>query len=250
MTRFHIALLLAFAACLAGFILKSTALMVVAILLFVTVFALGVTFPQMKFFGPFICEGNPDSRAIALTFDDGPDPGSTVALLDLLRERNVSAAFFCIGKRINNHPEVASRIVKEGHLLENHSYSHSNFTNVFMGRRLRDELERTRSAIQKAAGSKPSCFRPPMGLSNALIFQVARALNFRVVGWSARGLDTITKDPERIVNRIIRQLKPGAIILLHDGDIPAERLVVTVKTLLDRLQGLGYEVVRLDRLLS
>jgi peptidoglycan-N-acetylglucosamine deacetylase len=89
-----------------------------------------------------------------------------------------------------------------------------------------------------------------MGLSNALIFEVATALNFRVVGWSARGLDTITNDPQRIVNRIIRQLKPGAIILLHDGNIPADRLVLTVKTLLDRVNALGYEVVRLDRLIS
>jgi peptidoglycan-N-acetylglucosamine deacetylase len=250
MSRFQITLLISLAACLAGFILKSPALIIVTILVFIAVSPLGVTFPQMKFFGPFICEGNSDRRAIALTFDDGPDPGSTAPLLDLLRDRNVPAAFFCIGKHVDHHPDVASRIVKEGHLLENHSYSHSNFTNLFMAPRLRDELERTRSAIHKAAGSKPSCFRPPMGLSNALIFKVATALNFRVVGWSARGLDTITNDPQRIVNRIIRQLKPGAIILLHDGNIPADRLVLTVKTLLDRVNALGYEVVRLDRLIS
>src|SRR5689334_5388428 len=106
MSRFHIALVLALAACLTGFILKSTALIVVPIFIFLTVFALGVAFPQMKFFGPFICEGTHDGRAVAITFDDGPDPRSTAPLLDLLRERNVPAAFFCIGKRIDEYPEV------------------------------------------------------------------------------------------------------------------------------------------------
>jgi peptidoglycan/xylan/chitin deacetylase (PgdA/CDA1 family) len=89
-----------------------------------------------------------------------------------------------------------------------------------------------------------------MGLSNPRIFQAARALDLKVVGWSARGLDTQATDPEKIVHRIARKLKPGAIILLHDGNIPAERLVATVKLLLGRLRLLGYEVVRLDRILT
>jgi len=250
MTRFQITVLAALVGCLAGLFLKNPLIVFLAAALFVIAFGLGIIFPQMKFFGPFICEGKPGSRAVALTFDDGPDPGSTVPLLDLLRERNVPAAFFCIGQRIDAHPEVVSRIVKEGHLIENHSYSHSNFTNLFTVPRLRRELERTHAAIQKAGGLKPTCFRPPMGLSNPVIFQAARTLGLRVVGWTARGLDTRVMDTNRVVERIIRRVKPGAIILLHDGNIPAERLVLTVKTLLDRVQGLGYEVVRLDRLLS
>jgi peptidoglycan/xylan/chitin deacetylase (PgdA/CDA1 family) len=89
-----------------------------------------------------------------------------------------------------------------------------------------------------------------MGLSNPRVFRVARSLGLTVVGWSARSLDTMISEPERIVARIERQLAPGAIILLHDGNIPAERLVVTVKMLLQRLRALGYEVVRLDRMLT
>ena len=79
-----------------------------------------------------------------------------------------------------------------------------------------------------------------MGLSNPRIFIVARRLGLKVIGWTARGLDTKLSDPEQIVARIVRKLTPGAIILLHDGNIPAARLVLTVKTLLDTLRALGY----------
>ena len=89
-----------------------------------------------------------------------------------------------------------------------------------------------------------------MGLSNPRVFRAARELGLTVIGWTARGLDTRLTDPERIVARIVRRLKPGAIVLLHDGNIPASRLVATVKLLLDSLRERGYEVVRLDRMLK
>jgi peptidoglycan/xylan/chitin deacetylase (PgdA/CDA1 family) len=89
-----------------------------------------------------------------------------------------------------------------------------------------------------------------MGLSNPRIFRVARALGLTVIGWTARGLDTKLTEPEQIVARIVRKLQPSAIILLHDGNIPAKRLLPTVKTLLDTLSALGYEVVRLDKMLQ
>ena len=88
-----------------------------------------------------------------------------------------------------------------------------------------------------------------MGLSNPRVFSAARSLGLTVVGWTARGLDTKLTDPDRIVARIVRRLRPGAIILLHDGGIPPERLVATVTILLEKIRTLGYEIVRLDRLL-
>ena len=187
---------------------------------------------------------------MALTFDDGPDVRSTPALLELLKTAGVKAAFFCVGRRVAAHPELAARIAQEGHLLANHSYSHSYATNFFTVARLRAELTQTQAAIQKATGAVPASFRPPMGLTNPRIFRVARKLGLTVVGWTARGLDTKVTEPERIVKRILRKLRPSAIILLHDGNIPPERLVTTVKTLLDSLRALGYEVVRLDKVLQ
>jgi peptidoglycan/xylan/chitin deacetylase (PgdA/CDA1 family) len=115
---------------------------------------------------------------------------------------------------------------------------------------LRTELKNAQDAIQTATGVAPKCFRPPMGLSNPRVFRAARETGLTVIGWSARGLDTKLADPQEIVSRICRRVQPGAIILLHDGNIPAERVLTTVKTLLDRLRALDYEVVRLDQLLN
>jgi len=217
---------------------------------FVIVVGLGVAIPQFSFFGPYVCRGNTSRRCVALTFDDGPDASSTPVLLELLRNAKVEATFFCIGKRVEANAELVARILREGHLLENHSYAHSNTTNFFSVKRLRNDLAQAQTAIEQATGIAPKCFRPPMGLSNPRVFRVARALGLTVVGWSARGFDTRVTNPERIVAQITRSLGPGAIILLHDGNIPPERLVATVKLLLDRLHKLGYEVVRLDRLLT
>jgi len=212
--------------------------------------ALGAVFPRLQFYGPFQCRLATTRRQVVLTFDDGPDPASTPPLLDVLKEAGVRATFFGVGHRVDEFPKLAARIVREGHRLENHSYSHLHRTNIMTVKRLRTEMERTQAAIQRATGVVPTLFRPPMGLSNPRVFRAARALGLTVVGWSARGLDTVRKDPERIVKRIVRQLKPGAIILLHDGCIPADRLLRTVKTLLDTLETLGYEVVPLESLPS
>ena len=214
------------------------------------VVGLGVAFPGLSLFGRYVCQGKTARRCLALTFDDGPDARSTPALLDYLSGTGVQVAFFGVGKRVAQYPELAARIVREGHLLENHSYTHSHFMNFFTQARLRTEMERTQAVIQKTTGVAPTCFRPPMGLSNPRVFRAARALGLTMVGWSARGLDTQRPESERVVATIARRLAPGAIILLHDGDIPSCRLVATVKTLLDTVRGLGYEVVRLDQILK
>jgi len=222
----------------------------VILFIFMVVTGLGVALPQLRLFGNFICSGDRSKKRVALTFDDGPDPRSTPQLLELLREQKIPAAFFCIGRRVDENRELAARIVREGHLVENHSFAHSNFTNFYPRARLRTELQSAQRAIETACGTKPKLFRPPVGLSNPNTFRTARDLNLQVIGWSIRSLDTVIAEPEKILARIRRGLAPGAIILLHDGNIPAGKLVATVKSLLDTLRGLGYEVVRLDELLK
>jgi len=249
-SRFQILRVVALLLAVVAVLLRSWVLFSLVVLAFLAVIALGVKIPQLRLFGPYICRGAGTGRRVALTFDDGPDPRSTPALLELLREAKVEAAFFCIGQRVAEHPSLAARIVHEGHLLENHSYSHSHATNVFTEPRLKTELTKTQIAIEEAAGVIPKFFRPPLGLSNPRIFRVARALGLTVIGWTARGFDTKLTEPKQIVARIIRKLQPSAIILLHDGNIPADRLVTTVKILLDTLRGLDYEVARLDKVLT
>jgi len=250
MSRFHITLIIALLLAAVALASGSFFLLVTAMVALIFRVGLGVAIPQMNFFGPFICRGDNSQRRVALTFDDGPDARSTPALLDVLRDETIEATFFCIGKNAEANRELTARLLREGHLLGNHTFNHSNFTNSFTAARLRGELVETQTAIQDATGFAPQWFRPPMGLSNPRTFRVAQALGLKVIGWSARGLDTLGGDPQKIVARIVRRLEPGAIILLHDGNIPADRLVLTVKLLLANLRERGYEVARLDKILK
>lgn len=250
MTRFHILAMSTALASVAAIALGNYAAIGVIIAVFLVAMGLGVALPQWRMFGPFICEGDASKRRVALTFDDGPDPRSTPALLDLLRAENVPATFFCIGRHIAAHPELAARIAQEGHLLGNHTFTHSNATNCFGIARLTEEMTRTQSATRDAAGIAPVYFRPPMGLSNPRVFKAASSLGLKVVGWTARGIDTQIRDSNRVVQRILRSVRPGAIILLHDGNIPPERLLTTVKLLLAKLREQGYAFARLDQLLE
>jgi peptidoglycan-N-acetylglucosamine deacetylase len=250
MTRFHLSALIALILIVAALATAKWWVLYSTLAGFFVVVGLGVAIPQLRFFGPYICRADPAKRQVALTFDDGPDPRSTPALLKVLREHEVEAAFFAIGKKVEAEPKLANDILRGRHLLENHSYQHSNATNFYLGAKLTAELIRAQQAIEKHTGTTPRFFRPPLGLSNSFTFRVATALGLKVIGWDIRGLDTRITDPAKVVRRIERGLRPGAIILLHDGNIPFERLVATVELLLVRLRELGYEVARLDQMLS
>jgi peptidoglycan-N-acetylglucosamine deacetylase len=250
LTRFHIAAIVAALFGATALALHQFIFLGAIIFALVVAMGLGVTIPQLRFFGNFICHGSNSKKQVALTFDDGPDPRSTPQLLELLRAEKIPAAFFCIGKNVAVNPELAAQIVREGHLLENHSYAHGSLTNFYSTARLQKELSQTQTVIEKAVGVAPKFFRPPVGLSNPNTFRAARNLDLKVIGWTIRSLDTVIARPEKIVARVTRGLKPGAIILLHDGSIPAEKLLATVKSLLDSLREFGYEIVRLDELLK
>lgn len=222
----------------------------IVVVLFLATVALAVSVPRLRIFADFICRGSADKKHVALTFDDGPDPKSTPALLALLRERKIRAAFFGIGEFVAANPALADQIVREGHLLENHSYKHSLFTNCYPPKRMLRELQQTQEAIERATGIAPRYFRPPCGLTNSWTPAVTQRTDLRYVGWSIRSFDTATARPEKIVARIVRKLHPGAIILLHDGNIPAEKLITTISALLEALEKQGYEAVRLDALIA
>lgn len=250
MTRFHVIAILAALLGAVALALSNATAAIGLLILAMVIAGFGVALPQLRLFGPFVCRGDVSRRRVALTFDDGPDNQSTPELLDLLRAERVPATFFCIGRNVAAQPELTARIVREGHLLANHTYSHSNATNFFGVEKLVEEMTRTQSAIRDAAGVTPAFFRPPMGLSNPRVFKAATAVGLRVIGWTARGFDTQCSTPHRIVRRILRGVEPGAIILLHDGKIPADRLLATVKLLLAKLRERGYECVRLDTILT
>ncbi len=254
LTRFHALLLGATSLALVVVLLTSGSTCVALLALIVVATSLvaagGVARPQWQFFGPVLCSVPVVKPLVALTFDDGPDPQATPALLDLLVRRKIPATFFCIGQRVAQHPDLCGQAARAGHQIENHAWEHSRWTNFFSVQRLEESLAKTQSAIAEVTGRAPTCFRPPMGLTNFRVLRAVDPFRLRVVGWSAGGRDQNEPDPHRIVDRILRRLRPGAIILLHDGGVPADRLVTTVDLLVDKLQAAAYECVRLDALVA
>jgi peptidoglycan/xylan/chitin deacetylase (PgdA/CDA1 family) len=215
---------------------------------YLTIVGCGIGFIQMKFFGPAILKAKPNGMQIALTFDDGPDPAATPALLDLLKSENISATFFCIGKNVAAHPELAARIVAEGHLIGNHTYHHAWWTPLLMHRQLLAELKLAQQAIQSATGTTPIYMRPPVGHTNPHYAGVLKKLNMQMIGWDVRSMDT-RWPAEKVIARVLRQTHPGSIILLHDGLSTPERIHQIIPPLIHTLRSRGFQFTRLDRLL-
>ena len=172
-----------------------------------------------------------------------------LALVDLLRRRAVEAAFFVVGRNARANPGILARARDEGHLLANHSDRHAWWTNFLVGRALRRELETCQASLEAATGERPRFYRPPVGLMNASLAGAARALGLDLVGWTVRSLDTTRRTPEQVAERVLRRLRPGGIVLLHDGGEEPERVARIAELILDGLPALGLRPVRLDRLL-
>ena len=160
---------------------------------------------------------------IAVTIDDGPDPVVTPQVLDMLDRHAARASFFCIGEKAARHPDLCREIVRRGHAVENHSQHHRhNF--ALMGRSgLMRELQTAQDTLAAITGQRPSFFRAPAGLRNPLLDPVLHRLGLRLASWSARGFDTRVGDVERVKGRLLRGLRPGAILLVHDGNAARSR---------------------------
>lgn len=191
------------------------------------------------------CRAKRDSKVIALSFDDGPDPLWTHRVLEVLKRYNVKATFFCIGEKVDKNPLLAKQIVEEGHLIGNHTYCHSPYFPLFGRKKMVADLQRCSAAITKAVGDEVSLFRPPFGVTNPTVSYAVRKLNYKVVGWSIRSFDTMNREREKVLNRIVRKSHSGGVVLMHDNLDACDWLTEQV---ILRLQKQGYEFVRLDEL--
>ncbi len=171
--------------------------------------------PTSTFFGPAITRGSMEGKRLCLTFDDGPAPPFTERILEILREHRVPATFFVCGKNAERNPELVRRIVAEGHTLGNHTYSHLLI--CFKGRqRLAEEIDRAQETLESVAGYRPKVFRPPYGVRWFGLVPTLLERGMHLILWSAAGYDW-KKDATGIVEATLKGLKPGAVILLHDG---------------------------------
>ena len=154
---------------------------------------------------------------IALTFDDGPDAEVTPQVLNILDERGARATFFCIAGRAERHPEIVREIVRRGHSVENHSSGHQlTFALLGLGGNRRD-ISAAQRTLGELAGKPPRFFRPPAGFRSPMLDPVLHDLGMRLVSWTRRGFDTRHTDVEFVAERLLRGLRPGDILLLHDG---------------------------------
>ncbi len=186
-------------------------------------------------------------KTIALTFDDGPHPEFTPQVLDLLAKHQVQATFFCIGRNMEKHPELLQKIVAEGHLIGNHSYSHSDYFGFYGAKKVLAELEKTNSLALQYTGKRLKLFRPPFGVTNPSIKKALTRSGHTTIGWNLRSLDTVISQKDRILRRITGRLKGGDIVLLHDTH---SRTVDTLRELLPFLKKNRLEAVRVDELLN
>ncbi|MEB3004095.1 MULTISPECIES: polysaccharide deacetylase family protein [unclassified Capnocytophaga] len=186
-------------------------------------------------------KGRP-KKVIALSFDDGITE-LTPRFLDLLKEYEVKAIFFCIGQRIEKYPDTLRRIKKEGHLIGNHTYSHSPKNCFAPTATMVEEIQKTDEILKKFEIT--TCFfRPPYGVTNPHIARAIKLTGKKAVGWDIRSLDTVIKDETRLLSRVLSKLSHGNIILMHDT---SERTLHVLEKLLKYLKENNYKIInRLD----
>ncbi|MEV8546617.1 polysaccharide deacetylase family protein [Streptomyces sp. NPDC051572] len=194
-------------------------------------------------FGTVDCR---EAKCIALTFDAGPSENSA-RLLDILKEKQVPATFFLLGKRhIEKYPELVERMAAEGHEVASHTWDHKILTRITPAQ-IRDELVRTDDAIERITGKRPTLMRPPQGRTDDEVHKICRELGLSEVLWSVTAKDYETTDSALITKRVLAQASRDGIILLHDlyeGTVPA------VPGIIDALKERGYVFVTVPQLLA
>lgn len=155
---------------------------------------------------------------IAITIDDGPDPAITPAVLDLLDRYDVKATFFCVGEKAQRYPDLCKDIAARGHAVENHSMHHNHHFALLLLGGYFSELTAAQKMLTSITGIRPGFFRAPAGLRNPLLDPVLNRLGLQLVSWTRRGFDTVEKNPQVTLAKLLDGLKAGDILLLHDGN--------------------------------
>ena len=210
----------------------------------------------MGVFPKFIYKVKTKEKLIALTLDDGPHPEFTTELLDIFKEKGIKATFFVTGSNIEKHKNIVKRMITEGHELGNHSYSHKNL--IFKKKSMiREEIEKTDNILRELGVKGEIHFRPPFGRLLFAASAVLASLNKKVIMWNVPTKDFKENDPNVILKRIYKRIKPGSIIVLHDSGIerPGKRIdrratILTVKKLLDELLKKGYKFRTVSKLIE
>ena len=184
---------------------------------------------------------------VSLTFDDGPNPEFTPKVLDLLKQYNSKATFFCIGRNIEEHPEIFKKIIADGHTIGNHTYSHSKSFGFYGTEKVIEELKRTNRLVFERTGLQMNLYRPAFGVTNPSIEKAVKKLNLNSIGWNVRSLDTTPRTAEMVLHRITCKISKGDVVLLHDT---SEKTILVLERLLLFLKEKKLQSVTVDQLLQ
>jgi peptidoglycan/xylan/chitin deacetylase (PgdA/CDA1 family) len=192
---------------------------------------------------------------VALTFDDGPHPEYTARIAEILSGKRARATFFCIGRRVERNLGLATALHRDGHALENHTFSHGTGRDLFDTGRLRRDLELCQEAITGITSQPPRYYRPAVGIRNPVVHSAARAVGLEVVTWTHAARDGLFVLDARRARRMGNHATPGSILALHDGSSSErsplrEQTVRNLPELLRRLSDRGLRLVTLRELLS
>lgn len=210
--------------------------------------------PTAQWFGQTFIGLAKGTKKLALTYDDGPNDPHTFRLLEILNKHEVHATFFLIGRYVRQRPDIAREIVKAGHVVGNHTFTHP-LLSLKSAAETRRELSDCRSALQDAIGEHSSLFRPPFGGRRPVTLQVARELGLQPVMWNVTGYDWTAPPAAVIERKVSKQIRGGDVILLHDGghkQMGAERsqTILATEHLITRYKAERYEFVTILEMMS
>lgn len=190
-------------------------------------------------------------RVVALTFDDGPHPLYTPWLLDVLDHYHVKGTFFMIGRQVDEYPAIARDVARRGHEIGNHTYTHPPGMRKISGREAEREIHRCEAAIRRATGRRTTLFRAPRGSFGSRTMLASRDLGYTIAHWSLSADKRITPTPEGMARRVAGQVRPGDIILVHDGRTAVRwRDVVATALIIEKLQARGFKFVTVSQLIG
>jgi peptidoglycan-N-acetylglucosamine deacetylase len=207
---------------------------------------------QRRYRGVFVLSASRESRKVALTFDDVPDPRFTPQVLDVLKRKHVHATFFVVGTRMLKHPDLLRRIHREGHDIGNHSYSHPDFSRIPL-HKVQEQIIRAEQIAEKLVGFKPKLVRPPYGEIRSAQLDWAKQAGYTVVNWDVDSRDWRQLKADEVFRNVTSAVRPGSVILMHAGGGDGQSLTGTVEALpriIDWLRNHHYEPVALTELLG
>lgn len=209
-------------------------------------------FPRFGFYLPLVSRGQPGMTGISLTFDDGPSPSSTPVLLDLLARHKLKATFFLVGEKAARYPELVANILKQGHTIGNHSWNHDYFLMLRSQKKMQDDIHNTQEILKKS-GVISLVFRPPVGITSPHLKEVLKREGLIAVTYSCRAFDRGNRNIDNLSHKILKTVKAGDIIMLHDLPPFHGAQFDYWQKELDRLLGVlakKYDIVPLEQLIQ